>query len=128
MFAGEQTLLVRWLRMSLGLAAATVFSAFVDAGTAAASCGDYVMVGSHGHADHGHSIPGLPTCHGPNCHRQAPLPVLPTKGLLEAPPVESACWSQRECSARPPLAGSIFEHCLWLAEGHSLPLLRPPCL
>jgi hypothetical protein len=112
----------------LGLAAAALLvEGWLTSDHALATCGDYVMVGGHGHgADHG--LPGVPTCHGPNCHQQAPLPALPTKGLTTAPPVDFAFWSQTIRSTRPPVCGEIVELGLLLSEGHSLPLLRPPCL
>ncbi|HVA48857.1 MAG TPA: hypothetical protein VNH11_20995 [Pirellulales bacterium] len=128
MLVGKPMRLGQLVRMSVVLAAAVALSTSFDAKTAVASCGDYVMVGGHGHANHDHSMPGTPTCHGPNCHRQAPLPVPPTKGLPNMPPADAACWRQGDGPSRPPLCGRLIEERLSLADGHSLPLLRPPCL
>lgn len=128
MFVGKPTRIGRFVRVTIVLAAAMVFLASFDASNANASCGDYVMVGGHGHTDSHHSMPGTPTCRGPNCHNRAPLPVLPTKGLLTAPPVDLAYWSQSGASSQPSLCGVVVERRLWLCDGYSLPLLRPPCL
>ncbi|MGH7134597.1 MAG: hypothetical protein ACREHD_02595, partial [Pirellulales bacterium] len=81
----------------------------------------------HGH-DAGHAMPGMPTCHGPGCQKQAPLPALPTKGLMNLPPVDLALWSLADATSPPSLCGAVFERRVSLSEGHSLPLLRPPCL
>jgi hypothetical protein len=126
MFAGKLTMFDGLLRTSLILAATFVLASF-DLSSADASCGDYVMVGGHGHgSDHG--MPGVPTCHGPSCHNRAPLPALPTKGLPVSAPVDFAYWSQTDCAIKPRLCGETVEPRLVLSKGHSLPLLRPPCL
>lgn len=136
MYVGKQTLVERLTRMSVALAAAVALFTFFDVQTSFASCGDYVtvggvMVGGGAHADHG--LPGdashsVPACKGPNCQRSLPLPVGPTKGLPSRPHSDAACWAS---SHEPPFAarfGEISESSLLVAEGHSLPLLRPPCL
>lgn len=137
MFFGEQQRLGQFARMSVLLAAAVALSTSFASRSARASCGDYVMVGghsahghgtAHGRGNHDSAMPGVPTCQGPNCHRQAPLPVAPTKGLLGGLPSDLACWLLIDGSSEPPLHGSIFESRISLAEGHSLPPLRPPCL
>ncbi|HVX13160.1 MAG TPA: hypothetical protein VHC22_18390 [Pirellulales bacterium] len=126
MFTREQPPIGRLLRLSLLLAAVMAFWASFDARLASASCGDYVMVG--GGPGHDQSSPGVPTCHGPSCRSRAPLPMLPTKGLLNVPPADAAIWSHYDSLLRPALSGRVCERSLLLAEGHSLPLLRPPCL
>jgi hypothetical protein len=123
---GKPTLLDRSTR--LALVAGAALCALFDAGSAAASCGDYVMVGGHSQTRHETSLPDVPRCHGPNCQRQAPPPVLPTKGLPNAPPSDTACCPERERSASPSLSGGLLERRLLLAEGHPQPLLRPPSL
>lgn len=131
MFVGEQQRQGQFARMSVSFAAAIALSTLFQASSASASCGDYVMVGghsAHGHGDHDSAMPGLPTCHGPNCHRQSPLPVAPTKGLFGGMPSDVACWLQIDASSQPPLRGSIYESRISLADGHALPPLRPPCL
>jgi hypothetical protein len=133
MFVDKPTPVERLVRRSLTLIAATTLFTFFSVRSAVASCGDYVMIGGHavgGHTerDSGHSMPGVPTCRGPNCQRQMPLPVVPTKGLLDSAPVELACCSQLTRTPNLPLTSGIFERVLLLAESHSLPLLRPPCL
>jgi hypothetical protein len=127
MFLGKSTSLERLLRVSFLLAAPLILASF-GAGSANASCGDYVMIGGHGHG-HGtqHGMPGVPTCHGPSCQNRVPLPALPTKGLAVSQPVDLACWFEADRSAKPRLCGQTFEPPLLLSEGHSLPLLRPPC-
>ena len=126
MYVGKRTLVERLTRVSVSLMAATFFT-LVDVQTSVASCGDYVMVGGH-HGDPAHSMPAVPVCKGPNCQRSLPLPVVPTKGLLHRPHSDAACWSSHHESSRPSLFGQIVESSLLLAEGHSLPLLRPPCI
>jgi hypothetical protein len=128
MFVGELTLVGRLSRLGLTVAAAATLWASFGARTASASCGDYVMVGGHGGPAQNHSIPGVPTCQGPNCRRQAPLPLLPTKTLLSAPPGDSAFWSHGDFSLPPSSSRRLDERRLLLADGHSPPLLRPPCL
>lgn len=142
MSVGKPTLLDRSSRISLAIVAGAALCALFDADSAAASCGDYVMarrhgvmarrhgvmVGGPGQTQHVPSLPDVPSCHSPNCHRQAPLPVLPTKGLPNAPPTDTACCPERERSASPSLSGGLFERRLLLAEGHPQPLLRPPSL
>lgn len=127
MFGTEQTTFRRRFCLGFTLAAAmTAWSSF-DIHTVNASCGDYVMVGGHGHAPHtGHSSPGVPTCHGPHCQKQAPLPFGPTKGLVDAPSSDAALCCASACSARPSLSRLNFEEILSLADGHTWPLLRPP--
>lgn len=140
MFVREPARL-KQLLTSLGFVTATALLLAFDSGTTAASCGDYVMVGGHGAGHdasehtgpmHGHGQPdhgqSPPTCHGRNCHQQTPLPLAPTKGLVNSPPLDSACCSHPNFLATPPLLGGMFERRILLAEGHSLPLLRPPCL
>jgi hypothetical protein len=129
MYVGKQTLVERLTRMSVMLVAAAAFFTFVDVQTSFASCGDYVMVGGHSeHGDPADSVPGVPVCKGPNCQRSIPLPVVPTKGVLHRPHSDAACCSTHHESSRPPLFRDVLESSLLLAEGHSLPLLRPPCL
>lgn len=127
MFVDEPTLQSRLTRSACALAALMVWASF-DVGSASASCGDYVMVGGHEHSSGDHSMPGVPACHGPNCQKQVPLPVLPSKGLPNSPPTDMACWSVCRSSAEPSLVSAVFEWQVLLVEGHSLPLLRPPCL
>lgn len=113
----------------LGFAiAAFLLEGWVVSDRALATCGDYVMVGGRGHHETGHGMPGVPGCHGPNCHNRSPLPALPTKGLPVTSPVESAYCAGTDRSSEPSLSGQIFEPAFLLSEGHSLPLLRPPCL
>ncbi|MGH7139034.1 MAG: hypothetical protein ACREHD_25085 [Pirellulales bacterium] len=112
----------------LGFAvAAVLIEGWVASDPAKASCGDYVMVGGHGHGTH-HDMPGVPTCHGPSCRNRTPLPALPSKGLPVTVPADLAYWFATDRSTRPPVCGELFEQHLVLSEGHSLPLLRPPCL
>lgn len=88
----------------LGLCFAAAFS-FGPARQAAASCGDYVMVGEH--VLHGqrllneHGVPPTPVsiCNGPNCHQQAPAPLGPSQSLPVARNIERAC---RDLSGDPP--------------------------
>lgn len=128
MFVGEQQRLGQFTRMSVLLAAAVALSTAFNARPASGSCGDYVMVGGHGHADHDAPIDGVPACHGPNCHRQAPLPLAPTKVLIGGLPTDVACFYAIDGSSEPPLRGWLFESRISLADGHLLPPLRPPCL
>lgn len=131
MSISRQQWLGQFARTSVLLAAAVALTTLVDVQPAAATCGDYVMVGghgNHGHTDHDSGMPGVPTCHGPNCQRQAPLPVAPTKSLVGGLPSDVACWMQIGGTVEPPQSGWIFEGRISLAKGHSLPPLRPPCL
>lgn len=132
MSVGGQKLIDRSTRVSCTLIGVAMLIAFADARTALSSCGDYVMVGGQSHTSShdaaGHSLPGVPTCHGPHCQRQAPLPAVPTKALPNAPLVDAAYLAESATDRRPSLSGWLFERCYLLAEGHTLPLLRPPCL
>lgn len=128
MFVGEQTCFKRLVRTTVALAVVIVAWATVDVGIASASCGDYVMVGGQLHGSQNHGMPSEPTCRGPHCQQQSPLPVLPLKGLPRVTPVEFACSLYGHGSAGPLFCGWTCERRVLPAEGHSLPLLRPPCL
>jgi hypothetical protein len=130
MSIGKPAQLERLVRVSAILLAAAAFLTFVNVQTAVASCGDYVMVGGPqgAHGDGTHSMPGVPVCKGPNCQRSLPLPVVPTKGLFHRPHSDAACWTACQESPCPPHLSEVVESSLRLAEGYSLPLLRPPCL
>ena len=128
MFVGRPPLIGHLATMSLTLIAAAALFAFGGERSAMASCGDYVMVGGHGMGHSDHPMPAIPTCHGPNCQRQAPLPTMPTKGLLSSPPGDLACCTQPQCTSRSTLSGGIYEQDLPLAESNLTPPLRPPCV
>lgn len=127
MIVGEQTLRSHVLRLSLTLIAAVVALMSLDGGTAAASCGDYVMVGGEQH-DSQDSMPAGPTCKGPHCQNQMPLPAVPSKALLTFQPSDAAYWRQNKGSSNPPSAHAAYSQCPALPEGHPLALLRPPCV
>lgn len=132
MSIGRQKLADCSTRLSCTLIGVAMLIAFADARTSLASCGDYVMVGGKAHPSHddgaGDSLPGIPTCHGPQCQRQAPLPVVPTKTFLSGPSAEAAYIAESAADRRPSLSGWLCERQYLLAEGHAMPLLRPPCL
>jgi hypothetical protein len=128
MCVGRQALVERSTRMSVMLVVAAALFTFFDVQTTLASCGDYVTVGGGvrgGYGDASHSKPGVPVCKGPNCQRSMPVPVLPTKGLLHHS--DAACCLTHQEPAPASRSGEVVEPSLLLAEGHSLPLVRPPC-
>jgi hypothetical protein len=106
-----------------------------------ATCGDYVMLGgsnaeSEGHhpsapADHSpsnKSKSGLPGCHGPNCHRQAPVPLGPKPQTLTSGPQQWAVWIATRQSEAPAIVASLGETRISLGEGHfDLPERPPRC-
>lgn len=111
------------------IALAMLFLAF-EGSSAEASCGDYVTVLGHGAANRS-AAPSdadrhMPQCHGPNCQRQMPSPLAPTKGLISSSPGDSACLPHSNDFYAPRLLGGVVERCMLLAEGHFLLLLRPP--
>ena len=129
MFVDAPALIRRLATMSLTLIAAAAFFAIGGERSAMASCGDYVMVAGHGSGHSDHPMPAVPTCHGPNCQRQAPLPTAPTNGLLHSVPGDVAYWLQSEENPlRPSLSSGIYEQDLLIPEAHLMPPLRPPCL
>lgn len=128
MFVRGQTCFRQSVQTGLALAAATIAWTTLDVGIASASCGDYVMVGGQLHAGQNHAMPSAPTCRGPHCQRPSPLPVLPPKGLPGVTPGEFACSLYGHGSAGPLFSGWTCERRLLFSEGHSLSLLRPPCL
>ena len=128
MIVGEQTSFKQSVRAGLTLAAVFVAWGAVDVGIASASCGDYVMVGGQQHSGQNHAMPSAPTCRGPHCQQQSPLPVLPPKGLPSVTPVEFACSLYGHGSTGALFSGWTWERRVLLSEGASLPLLRPPCL
>lgn len=131
-FAGKGRVMQSWVRPVLTFAAAVAVLAFAKSPAAQASCGDYVTVRGELHhpSDDNRfqqSKPGVLTCHGPHCQRQAPLPVIPTKALSNAPTVDAAYAFERATDLRPSFSGWLFERSPVLAEVHNRPLLRPPC-
>jgi len=104
---------------------------------ARAACGDYVMVGGAHHAQNESTSPagqpsgrnspgGIPDCHGPNCHGQAPLPTVPNPLGESSGPQQWAVWnSQVRCDDQAPWY-SIADARTHLSQGHIAPLERPP--
>lgn len=127
MFVSEQTAFRRMFRWAFMLAGAIIAWSSCDTGLVLASCGDYVMTGGHSHHAE-HPLPGVPNCNGPHCQKQAPIPLGPTKGVVDAPSFDAAFWCSITRSARPAVSGCIYDEALSLADGHALPLLRPPSL
>ena len=133
MFVRKRSLTDSSVRMGCALIITAVFFAVADIRPAHASCGDYVTVGGqmHRNSTHdrsGHSMPGVPACHGTHCQRQAPLPTVPSKALLTAPTIDAAYAVAQNADLRPTFSGWLFECRHLLADGHNTPPWRPPCL
>jgi hypothetical protein len=118
--------------------------------TVLATCGDYVMLGgSHasqsaasspsGPVHHSHSnVPGsnhsgsnvpvrFPSCHGANCHRQAPLaPLSDPTGESNAGQQQWAIWCAQVNTLGLTPRVWVAETQLHLSEGHFARLERPP--
>lgn len=127
MFITDRTACRRPLFLGLTLAATITAWSCCDTEVALASCGDYVMVGGHSHSSE-HTAPGVPTCHGPHCQKQVPLPLGPGKSLVRAGSLDAAFWHAIAGAANGSSSGLVSEENLSLADGHSWPLLRPPSL
>ncbi|HWB12796.1 MAG TPA: hypothetical protein VG826_26455 [Pirellulales bacterium] len=102
---------------------------------ASASCGDYVTVGGvHGRvaaemSTSARSSPtrrhGMPTCSGPQCQRNLPLPVTP-KQVFPPGPHESA-YSRAEAGlTRPERSFLISEPALLVSQAIFSPPVPPP--
>ncbi|HEX7446826.1 MAG TPA: hypothetical protein VF306_04730 [Pirellulales bacterium] len=112
---------------------------------AAASCGDYVMVGgSHGQfhqrelPQHEHRqaaaqptpnesrSPARPGCHGPHCQKRGPLPLSPERGASESTGPHWADWRAIEHLTALDGRQLRLETSIRLPDVYSSPLWRPP--
>jgi hypothetical protein len=114
-------------------------SALLAPSTAHASCGDYVMIGSHHSAHHsGPAASGytdstgqaddqtpVPRCHGPHCSNKSLPPAAPAP-RIEMTVEQWAVWGDASLAILPDCESLLAEARAVTCDGFGLSVLRPP--
>jgi hypothetical protein len=112
-------------------------SAIVAPSAAHASCGDYVMIGSHDSAHHsgpaanGHTDSAgkpaeqTPRCYGPHCSNNSLPPAAPAP-RIEMTVERWAVWGDTSLTVLPDCESLLAEAHVVTCDGFGLSVLRPP--